>query len=166
MTKRTLIALFATSLLSLSTGLAQTKTAPKERSSQTSAWDKIPTPPLPPFKPAEPTRIQLSNGMVIFLQEDHELPIIDATMRIRGGSREQPDAKVGMLDIYGDVWRTGGTKTKTGDELDDLLEARAAKIETDDNADSTTIALTCLKQDFEDRLRHLSRCAAQSRLPR
>ncbi len=149
MTKRTLIALFATSLLSLSTGLAQTKTAPKEKSSQTSAWDKIPTPPLPPFKPAEPTRIQLSNGMVIFLQEDHELPIIDATMRIRGGSREQPAAKVGMLDIYGDVWRTGGTKTKTGDELDDLLEARAAKIETDDNADSTTIALTCLKQDFE-----------------
>jgi zinc protease len=149
MTKRTLIALFATSLLSLSTGLAQTKTAPNEKASQTSAWDKIPTPPLPPFKPAEPTRIQLSNGMVIFLQEDHELPIIDATMRIRGGSREQPAAKVGLLDIYGDVWRTGGTKTKTGDELDDLLEARAAKIETDDNADSTTIALTCLKQDFE-----------------
>jgi zinc protease len=87
--------------------------------------------------------------MVIFLTEDHELPLIDATMRIRGGSREEPAANVGMVDLYGDVWRTGGTKTKTGDELDDQLEARAAKIESDGNADSTTIALSCLKQDFE-----------------
>ena len=28
--------------------------------------------------------------MVIFLQEDHELPIIDGTARIRGGSRSEP----------------------------------------------------------------------------
>jgi zinc protease len=149
MQKRTLIALFATLLLSLTSGIAQTKATPQKSPSQKPAWERIPTPPLPAFKPVEPTRIQFSNGMVIFLQEDHELPIIDATMRIRGGSREEPAAKVGMLDIYGDTWRTGGTKSKTGDELDDLLEARAAKIETDDNADSTTIALTCLKQDFE-----------------
>lgn len=112
-------------------------------------WDKIPTPPLPPFKPVEPTRIELSNGMVIFLAEDHELPLIEATIRIRGGSRDEAANKAGMLDIYGDVWRTGGTTSKTGDDLDDTLEARAAKIETDDNADSTTIALSCLKQDFE-----------------
>ena len=148
MQKRTLAALLITLLFSLASSFAQTKTAPA-KSSAKPAWQQIPTPPLPPFKPAEPTRIQLSNGMVIFLQEDHELPLIDATMRIRGGSREEPAHKVGMLDMYGDVWRTGGTKTKTGDELDDLLEARAAKVETDANADSTTIALSCLKQDFE-----------------
>jgi len=135
---------------------APTKTAPKEKVDATSKvpakkgeWERIPTRPLPAFKPAEPTRIQLSNGMVIFLQEDHELPLIDATMRIRGGSRDEPAAKVGLVDIYGDVWRTGGTKSKTGDELDDQLEARAAKIETDGNADSTTIAFSCLKQDLD-----------------
>jgi zinc protease len=48
------------------------------------------------------------------------------------------------------VWRTGGTKDKTGDQLDDFLEARAAKVETDGSADSTTISFSCLKQDFED----------------
>ena len=156
MKNRTLIALLATVLLSLAAGQAQTKTAtaektatPAAKTAQKQAWERIPTPPLPPFKPAEPTRIQLSNGMVIFLQEDHELPLIDATMRIRGGSREEPNGKVGMLDIYADVWRTGGTKDKTGDDLDDLLEARAAKIEADNNADSTTLSLSCLKQDFD-----------------
>ena len=99
---------------------APAKTAPKEKVDATQKapakkgeWERIPTPPLPPFKPAEPIRIQLSNGMVIFLQEDHELPLVDATMRIRGGSREEPAAKAGMVDIYGDVWRTGGTKTSS-----------------------------------------------------
>ena len=48
---------------------------------------------------------------VIFLQEDHELPLVRGTARIRGGSREEPAAKAGLLSVYGQVWRTGGTKT-------------------------------------------------------
>ena len=33
--------------------------------------------------------------------------------------------------------------------MDDFLEARAAKIETDNQSDSTTISLSCLKGDFD-----------------
>ncbi len=87
--------------------------------------------------------------MVIFLQPDHELPLISATARVRGGAVYEPASKTGLTELYGDVWRTGGTKTKTGDEMDDFLEARAAKIETDDQSDSTTISLNCLKGDFD-----------------
>ncbi len=36
------------------------------------AWRQIPIPPLPAFNPKKPKRIELSNGMVILLQEDHE----------------------------------------------------------------------------------------------
>ena len=117
---------------------------------QTTNWHQIPVPPLPAFKPQQPKRILLSNGMVIFLQEDHELPLISASARIRGGSRNEPASKAGLVDIYGEVWRTGGTKTKTGDELDDFLEVRAAKVETGGGPDSTTIGLSCLKGDFDD----------------
>ena len=88
--------------------------------------------------------------MVIFLQEDHELPLIDGSARIRGGSRDEPASKVGLVDIFGEVWRTGGTKTQTGDQLDDFLEVRAAKVETGGGPDSTTIGLSCLKGDFDD----------------
>ncbi len=52
--------------------------------------------------------------------------------------------------MYGEVWRTGGTKSQTGDQLDDYLEIRAAKVETDSNADSTSISWSCLKGDFDD----------------
>ena len=118
--------------------------------SQVSSWKQIPIPPLPAFQPQQPKRIELSNGMVIFLQEDHELPLIDGIARIRGGSRNEPDAKVGLMDIYGEVWRTGGTKTKTGDELDDFLEVRAAKVETGASTDSTTISWSCLKGNVDE----------------
>jgi zinc protease len=117
---------------------------------QATGWQQIPIPPLPAFHPKEPKRIELPNGMVIFLQEDHELPLVDGIARIRGGSRSEPASKVGMLDIYGEVWRTGGTKAQTGDQLDDYLEIRAAKVETGSNADSTTISWSCLKGDFDD----------------
>lgn len=113
-------------------------------------WTKIPIPPLPAFHPQEPKRIVLPNGMIIFLQEDHELPTIDGVARIRGGARSEPAAKVGLTGLYGEVWRTGGTKSQTGDQLDDYLEIRAAKVETGANADSTTISLSCLKDDFND----------------
>jgi zinc protease len=105
---------------------------------------------LPAFHPQQPKRIELSNGMVIFLQEDHELPLIDGSARIRGGSRNEPASKTGLVDIYSEVWRTGGTKTQTGDQLDDYLEVRAAKVETGSGPDSTTIGWSCLKADLDD----------------
>ncbi len=135
---RRTLCVFLFALLALSLASAQVK-----------EWNQIQSPPLPPFTPQQPTRIQLPNGMVIFLQPDHELPLITAIAEIRGGSISAPADKAGLVSIYGDVWRTGGSKTKTGDQMDDFLEARAAKIETAGGADSTSIALDCLKGDFD-----------------
>lgn len=121
-----------------------------QAAAQAESWKQIPIPPLPAFKPQQPKRVELPNGMVIFLQEDHELPLIGGAARIRGGTRHEPADKVGLLDIYGEVWRTGGTKTQTGDQLDDFLEVRAAKVETGTGPDSTNINWSCLKGDFDD----------------
>ncbi|HEY6270510.1 MAG TPA: pitrilysin family protein [Terriglobales bacterium] len=114
-----------------------------------SSWRQIPVPPLRPFKPQDPRRIELPNGMVIFLQEDHELPLIDGVIRIRGGSRDEPADKTGLTEIYSEVWRTGGTKSLTGDQLDDFLESRAARIEPAASQDSTFLTWSSLKDDFD-----------------
>lgn len=123
----------------------------------------IPIPRLHDFHPEQPKRIELKNGMVIFLEEDHELPLISGSIIIRGGSRDEPANKVGLVDLYGDVWRTGGTTSKTGDQLDDLLEAHAAKVETNGGEESTGLSFSCLKGDLDlvfdqamDVLRHPS----------
>jgi len=117
---------------------------------QSTSWQQIPIPKLPAFHPPQPKRIELPNGLIIFLQEDHELPLIDGTARIRGGARDVPAAKLGLIDVYGEAWRTGGTKSQTGDQLDDYLEQRAARVETAGTLDSTTISFSCLKEDFDD----------------
>ncbi len=138
--KRALIALFALILIGSNAQLW----------AQAASWKDVLIPPLPAFHPAQPKRIALPNGMVIFLQEDHELPLIDGFARIRGGGRSVPASKNGLMDIYGEVWRTGGTKNQTGDQLDDYLEQRAAHVETGGGIDSTTINWSCLKGDLDD----------------
>src|SRR5579871_5897246 len=141
--KKTLITIALLATITLSKHVPQA-------AAQSTDWKQIPIPQLPAFKPQQPKRIELSNGMVIFLQEDHELPLIDGTARIRGGSVNEPAAKAGLVDIFGEVWRTGGTKSQTGDQLDDFLEVRAAKVETGGSEDSTTIGWSCLKGDLDD----------------
>jgi zinc protease len=113
------------------------------------SWKKVPIPPLPAFHPKQPTKITLKNGMTIFLQEDHELPFINGFIMIRGGSRDEPADKTGLTDLYGETWRTSGTADMTGDKMDDILEAKAAKIETNNDTESTSLTWSSFKQDFD-----------------
>ena len=117
--------------------------------SQVSNYKDIKTPPLRSFTQAQPKRVELANGMVIFLQEDHELPLIRGSALIHGGSRDVRAEKAGLVGILAGSWRTGGTETKTGDQLDDLLESRAARVETSGSEDATRVSLDVLKNDFD-----------------
>ena len=143
--------LFAASLMLALPALMPTL-APAQQaqpSQQAQPWKKIPIPELPAFHPQQPRRIVLENGAIIFLQEDHELPFINGFIEMRGGGRDVPASKTGMVSLYGDVWRTSGTAAISGDAMDDLLEAKAAKVETDGDVDSTSVSWSCLKTDFD-----------------
>ncbi len=129
--------------------LASLVMLPAPAFAQVTDYRQITTPPLRKLNMPLPKRIQLGNGMVIFLMEDHELPIIGGHASIRGGERDVPADKAGLVAILGRAWRTGGTESKTGDELDDFLEARAAQIETGGDADSTTVGMNVLNGDFD-----------------
>ena len=116
---------------------------------QAKPWKKIAIPPLHAFKPEQPKRIELANGLVIFLEEDHELPFIDGSILIRGGSREEPAAKIGLVSLYGEAWRTSGTAAKSGDALDAELAQKAAAIETGGGLANTSVEWSSFKQDFD-----------------
>ncbi len=150
---RLVAALLPALLLPTLTGNAQTATSkpetPAKPATVAQPWKQIPIPPLHAFKPVQPKRIELANGLTIFLQEDHELPFINGSILIRGGSRDEPDAKLGLVSLYGDTWRTSGTATIDGDKLDDQLEAKAASIETGGSTASTSMSWSSLKGDFD-----------------
>ncbi|HXB61991.1 MAG TPA: pitrilysin family protein [Acidobacteriaceae bacterium] len=121
--------------------------APHVHAQSAQPWKQIKTPPLHDFHPVQPKRIELANGLVIFLAEDHELPFIDGSITIRGGSRDESAAQTGLVDIYGEAWRTSGTAAISGDTLDEQLAEKAASIETTGGVASTSLSWSCLKED-------------------
>ena len=125
------------------------RVAPERVAQQARPWEKIPIPALHAFKPHQPVRIQLKNGIVIFLQEDHELPFVHGSVLIPGGARDEDPAKAGLVDLYGQTWRTSGTEKMSGDAMDDLLAAKAAHIETGGDIDSTALSWDSLKGDSD-----------------
>jgi predicted Zn-dependent peptidase len=94
-------------------------------------------------------RAKLSNGMILYLVEDHELPLIELTALIRTGSNYEPLDKVGLARITGSVMRTGGTKSKTGDEIDEILEKIAASVETGIGQSNGSAEMSVLKEDLD-----------------
>jgi zinc protease len=114
---------------------------------QSKPWEQIPIPKLHEFHPQQPKRIELQNGIVIFLEEDHELPFVSGEVLIPGGSRDVDPSQAGLIGIYSQAWRTSGTAKMSGDAMDDLLEAKAAHIETNGDDDSTALSWDSLKGD-------------------
>ncbi len=105
--------------------------------------------PLPEIKLPKYTRYKLDNGMVVYLMEDHELPLVGGTALIRTGDRLEPADKVGLASLVGEVMRTGGTTKHTGDELNQLLEQRAASVETGIGTTSGSASFSALSEDLE-----------------
>jgi zinc protease len=107
-------------------------------------------PPLAEFEIPRPQTFELENGLKVFLMEDHELPLIEVSARIRTGSVWEPVDKTGLAGITGTVQRTGGTVSMSGDEMDDFLEARAASVETSIGGTVGFASMDCLRQDFDE----------------
>ncbi|MFQ5789903.1 MAG: M16 family metallopeptidase [Acidobacteriota bacterium] len=103
-------------------------------------------PPLRDVLVPEVRRLELPNGMVFFLLEDHTLPKVEGVVLIRTGDRFEPQDKVGLASMVGQVMRTGGTTTRKGEEIDRLLENVGAVVETSIGTSSARASLFTLKE--------------------
>ena len=110
-------------------------------------------PPLPDLEIPEPTRVVLDNGLVVLMMEDHELPLVSVSAKVRTGSRLEPSNQIGLAHLVGSVMRSGGTTELSGDALDDYLEGKAATIETAIGETAGSASMSCLKEDFPDVLK-------------
>src|ERR1700758_3575443 len=105
--------------------------------------------PLPPLHVPEPAELTLSNGMKVLLLEDHELPLVSGGALIRTGNLFDPADKHGLAGLTGEVLRAGGTKAKTGDQLDQDLENIAASVESQIGESSGTLSFSALKENTD-----------------
>ncbi len=106
--------------------------------------------PVPEIKLPDYTRYQLDNGLTVFLMEDRELPLVSGTALFRTGERFEPASSVGLADIMGEVMRTGGTAKHSADQLNLLLEQRAASVETAVSGTSGSASFSALSEDLPE----------------
>ncbi len=113
------------------------------------AYKKLKYPKLADIKVPDVQRLTLPNGMQLFVLEDHELPLINVSAMIRTGSIYEPADKIGLAGLTGIVMRTGGTTTKTGDQIDEQLEQIAASVETGIGDSFGRASMSVLKEDVD-----------------
>ncbi len=130
------ILLFATGLF------GQNHTAPSYKS--------LKYPPLRQVKIPEIPVYQLPNGIKLYLLENHELPLVGGFALVRTGGLFDPADKNGLAQITGSVMRTGGTKAKTGDEIDVQVENLAASVESGIGLTSGRVSFNCLRENTDE----------------
>ena len=115
--------------------LAVLALAPQARAQADWDPDNLTTPPLGKVTVAKPERWTLPNGMVVYLLENHDLPVVTGTVNVLASPTFVPDDKVGLGSLTGEVMRSGGTAKNPGDALDDRLAAIGASISTSISSD-------------------------------
>ena len=120
------------------------------------AWG---SPPLPSpaklkylpmvFSPPKPERVELPNGLVLYILEDRELPVVCISAAIRAGAVHDPPGKEGLADLISYVMRTGGTSSLSGDDIDETLEFMASTVSLSAGMDSGGAEVFSLKKNFD-----------------
>ncbi len=112
-------------------------------------YTELDFPPLPEISLPQYERYQLDNGMVVYLMEDHQLPLIKGNALIKTGSRLEPTEEVGLAETTGSLMRLGGTQEHSSNEINELLEQRAARVEVSMGTTSGSASFNTLTEDLE-----------------
>jgi zinc protease len=112
-------------------------------------WEKIAIPPLNAIELPAYERVELANGMVLYLAEDRFVPLVELSAQIRAGALYDPADKVGLASLTGRVLRTGGAGERSGDDIDALVETRGLRLETWLGQGTGGAYLNCLTEDLE-----------------
>ena len=91
----------------------------------------------------------LSNGVVVFVVEDHTLPLVDVSLLVRTGGYLDPLDKVGLASLTGSQMRAGGTASMTPSEFDEEAAFLAAQIGAAIGATQGRASLGCLTKDLD-----------------
>ena len=123
-------------------GLAQSDIVahPRELSFDALSFD----PPV-----AERHRHTLANGGVVFVVEDHALPLVDVSVLVRTGSYLDPEGKTGLASLTGSQMRAGGAGSFSAADFDEEVAFLAAEIGSSIGATMGQARLNCLTKDLD-----------------
>jgi zinc protease len=140
--------------------LAALLAAPLTSSTALAAGAAIPSKPdqlsFKPFSYTPPAakdfRVVLKSGVVAYLAENHELPLVNIQIVLRGGSYFNAPGKEGLAEAAGYLLARGGTKNRKAEELEERLAFLAAQLNSGYGEDRGTVSLNLLAKDLDEGL--------------
>lgn len=136
-------------LMTAAVALSQTA-APAKKALALPSVSDLKFPPLRQVAIPDITTFTLPNGMRVYMLENHELPVISGSLLVRTGNLFDPPDKVGLAGMTGSVMRSGGTKTRTSEQLDETLENMAASVESGIGETSGSVSFNALKENTDE----------------
>ncbi len=94
----------------------------------------------------------LSNGVVGYFVEDHDLPLINVALTIRVGSYLDPAGKEGLASAVGSQLRAGGTPRYKAEDFDEEADFLAANINSFIGSTSGQASVNFLSKDSDKAL--------------
>ena len=151
MTHRRFLAALLAILVPLALLGAHPATAQEQGDIRVADYDvtELTYPELRDFDVPDPQRIELDNGLVVFLLEDDELPQVNAVAQFGAGSVYEPAEKRGLASITGTVMRSGGTESMSPDSLNTVLENVGATVETGIGETSGSAYMSTLRDNVD-----------------
>ena len=110
--------------------------------------NKINYPPLR-FNLPQTQRVVLENGIVLYILEDHELPLVNIKALIKTGTMYDPDNKEGVAELTAYVMRTGGTAKLNSAEIDSRFDFMAASAAITMSMESAQVNFSVLNKDID-----------------
>ncbi|HSF39632.1 MAG TPA: pitrilysin family protein [Thermoanaerobaculia bacterium] len=91
-------------------------------------------------------------GVPVYVAEDHALPLVDVTVLLRAGAFLDPPGREGLAAMTATLVRRGGTARRGAAELEEAVEALAARIDSTAGDAYATVSLNCLSSRLDEAL--------------
>ena len=123
---------------------------PKPEMQMKEAWRATPPPPAPSpdFTLPVPKRMELANGLTILLVEQHQWPVISASIAVLSGADANPLDRPGLASFTADMLDEG-TASRPALQLADDIAQIGAILGASSSTDSSSVSLRVLKQNVD-----------------
>lgn len=129
---------------------ARSEEAPPPRSEIVAHPSQLVFPELEYVPPdAALSRHVLPSGVVVFVVEDRELPLVDVQVIARCGAWLDPPGRAGLAGLVTSQIRAGGTAKTAPEDLDEELDFLAAIVGTSLDEVAARASLNCLSKDLD-----------------
>ena len=97
-------------------------------------------------------RHQLPNGVVVYVAEDHTLPLVSLNVMLKVGSYLESAEQVGLAGLTGSLIRSGGTESLAPRDFDEQVEFLASSLSSSGEGTSASAGARSITPAVEESL--------------